>query len=154
MKNIFSKKISGYAFSILLLTIAIIGLGKLSVDVDYESYFDGESDRLNQHRAMEELYGRQDSIRLVLGFKENVDTKKWLVTVEQLTERAWKIPYSTRVDSLTNYPYVTYDEDEINIKSLYVTSDSLVSDELEKRVQYAKSHASIRGRLLSEDYKY
>ena len=58
-----------------------------------------------------------DNAVIGIGVKEGtVFTNEILSLIEDLTEKAWKTPHSLRVDSLSNYSYVSADGDDLYIE--------------------------------------
>ena len=123
-------------FAIALLLFCAFDLSQAILKADYELFFNGENKRLKVHRTIENLYGRQDSIRILIALPEKEAFDPIVLNhVQQLTELAWKIPYSNRVSSLSNYPYVKLDELDNIVEDLF--SSDLESAEIQRRKAYA-----------------
>lgn len=138
-------------FLCFLSTFACIaGLEHFKFDADPGIYF---SDNHKHYRAFKELettYGRVDSVVLVVKARQgSIYTRKNLKVIEDLTEVAWTLPYSTRVESIANYNYSWSENDELYVEPL--VSDALnLSDEQVARIKsVALSDADIVNRLSS-----
>ena len=68
-----------------------------------------------------------------------------------LTERAWKIPYSTRVDSVTNFQHTTADGDDLLVRDL--VDEAVLEDAAERsRVRaVALAEPRLAARLFARD---
>jgi len=68
-----------------------------------------------------------------------------------LTEAAWRVPWSTRVDSLTNYSHSEAVGDDLKVERLVDGAGSLGDDDLARTKRIALSEISVAGRLVSRD---
>ena len=62
-----------------------------------------------------------------------------------------RLPWSTRVDSLTNYYHSEAVEDDLNVERLVDDAGSLSDDDLARIERIALSEISVAGRLVSHD---
>ena len=81
----------------------------------------------------------------------SVFTREALGAIEELTEAAWRVPSSTRVDSLTNYTHTESVEDDLNVERLVDDAGSLSDDDLARIKRIALGEPSVAGRLVSHD---
>jgi predicted RND superfamily exporter protein len=63
-----------------------------------------------------------------------VFTRETLAAIEELTEAAWHIPYSSRVDSITNFQHTRSEKDELIVEDL-VTGALNLSDAAIQRIK-------------------
>ena len=108
----FLEKVDQYKSGILLLTgllalIAALGLARLSVTSDTRVFFAGDDPNLLQLEAFERTYSQNNNVLFVVTAGEGrmVDEDN-LQILQDLTEEAWQLPHSIRVDSLTNFPHI------------------------------------------------
>ena len=66
-----------------------------------------------------------------------------------LTEKSWKIPYSSRVDSITNFQHTQAEEDDLIVADL-VENPKLSTEELQKVKQIALNEPFLLNRLISK----
>ena len=94
-------------FSSLLIVIGSgNGLQFLTFNSDLRVFFSKENPHLQTLEDLENTYTKADNVAFVLEpASGNVFTRETLSAVETLTERAWHLPYSIRVDSITNYQH-------------------------------------------------
>jgi len=113
-----------YKWQTLLLTLIIAfviasGVQKLTFNSDYHVFFTDVNPQLRAFDELQEKYTKDNNIFIVLAPKnKNVFTKNNLLALEQLTARAWKTPYSSRVDALTNFQYTRAVDDDLYVEDL------------------------------------
>jgi len=66
---------------------------------DYRVFFSEDNPQLNAFETLQNTYTKNDNVLFVLAPKDGtVFTSETLASIEWLTEQAWQIPYSIRVD--------------------------------------------------------
>ena len=126
-------------FSIFGLFIAM-GLGYggkfISISSDYRYFFGEKNPQRLAFEELQNVYSKDDSALFVITPKDGkVFKKDTLAGLQFLTERAWQLPYSTRVDSITNFQHTYAEEDDLIVKDL-VTREEL--NDIENPVSYSK----------------
>ncbi|GAA4360687.1 efflux RND transporter permease subunit [Kangiella marina] len=92
--------------AIALLLSAMYGAKFLEIKPDYRVFFAEDNPQLIAFDHIQDTYDKADNVMMVLTPKEGeVFDKETLKTIQWLTEKAWHVPYSTRVDSVTNYQH-------------------------------------------------
>jgi len=144
----------GWIISILTLVIvllAAVGGKNLFFNNDYRIFFSPEDPRLQAFENLQNTYTKNDNVLIVLAPKDGlvfkVDT---LAAVEDLTERAWKTPYSMRVDSLSNYQHSESIEDDMSVGDLYEDAKSLSAEDVQRIKSVALSEPLLVHRIISE----
>jgi len=125
------------------------GLDNLGFSNDYRVYFSEENPQLQAFNNIQATYNKSDSVMFVLQPEDgDVFSQKALSAIQQLTEKAWKIPYSSRVDSLTNFQHTKAEEDDLIVSDLVV--DALVSKKERDAIkEIALNEPFLRNRLVS-----
>jgi predicted RND superfamily exporter protein len=137
-----------------LLVVAVLGYGArfIAFDTDYRVFFDKENPQLQAFEKVQNTYTKNDNILFVVAPEGgDVFAPQVLSAIEDMTKRAWQIPYSTRVDSLTNFQYSYAEGDELIVGDLVKDAASKSKDEIEAARQAALAEPLLRGRLLAED---
>ena len=87
---------------------------RIRFDASYEAFFSERNPQLAAHHAFQQVYSRSDNILIVLAPRQkDVFRREVLTAVEWLTEQAWQIPWSRRVDSLTNFQHTEAHGDDL-----------------------------------------
>ena len=95
------------------------GMRYLSFNNDLRAFFSKENPQLQALEALENTYNKIDNVYFILAPQDgNVFTRETLAAIEDLTEAAWQIPYSSRVDSITNFQHTRSEDDELIVEDL------------------------------------
>ncbi len=137
---------------ITVLIIAAMGYGAqfLSFTNDYRVFFSKENPQLVAFENLQDTYSKNDNVMMVLAPKDgNVFTAKNLKAITWLTELAWQTPYSTRVDSITNFQHTRADGDDLIVENLVYEDDDLTPQRIEDIKQIAINEPLLVNRLVS-----
>ena len=111
-----------WAVLIAAILVAVgVGTGArhLGLSTNYRTFFGDDNPDLLAFEAVENIYTKNDNVLFVVQPDEaTVFNARTLEAVAELTERAWKIPYSTRVDSITNFQHTWAEEDDLVVEDL------------------------------------
>ena len=92
--------------TLLFILILSIGLKSLGFKNDYRVYFSKENPQLIAFEAIQDTYNKSDNILFVIDPTEgDVFSPPVLQAIQLLTKEAWQLPYSSRVDSITNFQH-------------------------------------------------
>lgn len=124
----------------------------LSFTSDYRIFFSDENPQLTAYEDLQDIYTKTDNIFFVLKPKDGkVNTPEVLEIVRKLTEKSWTIPFSIRVDSLTNYQNTEAVEDDLSVADLVETTAGLTPVDLTKIEAVAQDEPALAARLISTD---
>ncbi len=126
-----------------VLIVAAVASGALQLKLtnSYRVFFSPDNPELMAFEAMENTYTKNDNVMFVVTpANGNVFTRDSLAIVRELTTRAWQLPYSNRVDSVTNFQHTRADGDELIVGDLVNDPATLSADEL----------ADVRASALAE----
>ncbi len=135
----------------VLATIALAAGGKnLAFTNDYRVFFSKENPQLLAFEELQEAYTKSDNVLIMLEPKDgDVFSADTLAAVADLTDRAWQIPFSIRVDSITNYQHMDAEEDDLIVADLVEEIDALSPGDLEGIREIALAQPTIVKKLLS-----
>jgi len=104
----------------LLLVMAAASGGRLLVfNTDYRVFFSDDNPQMLAFEAVEAQYSKNDNVMFILVPKGgNVFNQQTLEAIKILSEEAWQLPYSTRVDSLSNFQHTEANGDELIVRHL------------------------------------
>ena len=137
----------------LLVMLAASGGGRfLTVTSDYRTLFGEDNPHLAAFDALEATYSATNAALIAIAPRENsVFTRKTLSAIEELTEAVWQVPYSSRVNSLTNYSHSEAHGDDLVVEPLVDDALSLGDEDLARVREVALSASETAGRLVSHD---
>jgi predicted RND superfamily exporter protein len=139
--------------AVTLLAIAGMGTGAqhLTFTNDYRVFFGEENPQLLAFENLQDTYAKNDNVMFILVPADGeVFTRETLGAVAWLTERAWETPYSTRVESLTNYQHTSAEEDDLIVEDLGYQVESLEPSALERIRDIALGEPVLINRLVSK----
>ena len=153
-KNIFGEFVlrNRILFLLTLLFLTLLGASGgqfLYFDNDYRSFFGKENPQLNEFDKLQQTYTQVDNV--IFAFEplegQQANSPEVLSAVEELTEMGWQLPYSIRVDSLSNYQHTEVDQDDLIVRDLYF--DALNMNDQDKRLVevISTSEPSLAGRV-------
>ncbi len=139
----------------ILLTVLVVGaLGSgarfLSLTNDYEVFFGESNPQLAAFKNLQEIYTKNDNALIMLTPEDGqVFSTETLQAITELTDAAWNTPYSTRVDSLSNFQYTYAEEDDLTVEDLIEDPASISESELAEIKNIAMAQPLLVNRLLS-----
>jgi len=147
---VLSRPLTVVTLSLLIVGVAGFGAQYLTPKTDYRAYFSEKNPQLVSFNALQDAYTNSDSVVLVLAPEEgSVFTQDTLYLLSWLTEKAWEVPYSIRVDSLANYQYSVGQDDDLLVGELIQDRDALTIEEVRRIENIALNEPQIVGKLLS-----
>ncbi|GAA3941274.1 efflux RND transporter permease subunit [Litoribacillus peritrichatus] len=141
----------------LLATVAIfyvcfLGLKNITFTTDYRIFFSHDNPHMLAFENLQETYTKDDSLLFVIESKQgNVFEQKTLSMIEKITEDGWTVPYSSRVDSVTNYQHTYAEEDDLIVGNLIEYADELTEQDFRNAEQIALAEPILKDRIVSED---
>ncbi|MDH5711385.1 MAG: RND transporter, partial [Gammaproteobacteria bacterium] len=131
------------------------GMPRLSMSNDYRMFFGEDNPQLLEFERMQNTFNKNDNIMFVVTPKDGrVFTPEALTAIQAITKAGWQIPYSTRVDSITNYQHTRAEEDDLMVDDLVVNPEALDETQLAQLQQIAVNEPMLVHRLISPDSKY
>lgn len=144
-------------FTVIILTVLLVfaaaaGGSKLTFKSDYRVFFGEDNPELQAYEKVQATFTKNDNVAFVVAPKDGqVFTEKTLEAIHKLTEMSWQIPYSSRVDSITNYQHTVAEEDDLIVEDLVLEIEMLPELDLEKLKAIAVSEPLLLNKLISED---
>ena len=137
--------------ALLLTAASAAGLPMLDLATDYRVFFSPDNPDLAAYEAVENIYTKNDNVLFVLQpASGDVFTPELLDTMRSLTTDAWQIPYSTRVDGLTNFQHTWADGDELIVEDL-VGPGPITPEVVARARQVGLSEPMLVGKLVAPD---
>lgn len=136
--------------TVIVVLVSSSGMRFLTVTNDTRVFFSKDNPQLQALQALENTFSKDNSIFFVVAPKDaNVFTRETLKAVGELTEASWEIPYSSRVDSVTNFQHTRSEQDDLIVEDLVGDVAGLSDRELERIKGIALSEPLLVNRLIS-----
>ena len=141
--------------SIALVVAAAYGGQFLGFSNDYRMFFGDDNPQLLAFEKMQKTFNKNDNILFVVTPKSGkVFTPETLTVIQDITKEAWQIPYSTRVDSITNHQHTFAEEDDLIVDDLVSDPTALTVSDLTRIQSIAINEPMLVHRLISPDSKF
>lgn len=136
--------------TLLLVAAAASGARFLSFTTDYRAFFSNDNPQLAAFERLQNTYTKNDNVLFVLAPKDGkVFTNRALTAIERLTKESWQIPYSSRVDSVTNFQHTRGQGDDLIVRDLVENAAHLTPAELTAARKIALAEPLLQRRLIS-----
>lgn len=136
---------------VLLLALpALYGASRLGQTADNRAFFGPGNPDLVLLQKLEQRFSQVNNTLIAI---EPVDGTVFapaiVALVQEITEAAWRLPYSSRVDSLTNFQHVHADGEELIVEELLPPDAAPDAARLAAAKVVALEDPLVVGRLLS-----
>lgn len=139
-------------FSLVIVGMLASGGRFIGFATDYEVWFSKDNPQLQDFTTLQKTYDKSDNVVFLIAPKNGkVFTEKTLTSIEWLTKEAWQIPFSTRVDSLSNFQHTYANGDDLIVADLIQNARRLSNADMEKIKQIALNEPLLLHRAISED---
>ena len=151
----YGRGVLRWRWLILLVTVLLVALAAsggrfLWFDTDYRVFFSKDNPQLQSFEELQNVYGKNDNVLFVLApTGGEVFTAPVLAAVERLTEQAWQIPFSVRVDSVTNFQHTRAEGDDLFVADLVSDANTQPPEVLQEARQVALNEPLLVNRLIS-----
>ena len=139
-------------FIMTLLVVMSAGSGGRFIEFtnDYRVFFSEENPELQAFEEMQNIYTKTDNVLFVIAPEDNnVFNSSTLNMISELTELSWQIPYSTRVDSITNFQHTVAKEDDLLVGNLVDRRATLSLNDISYVREVALNEPLLVNRLVS-----
>lgn len=142
--------------SIVLVVLGALILGAGGKDAEFSAnqrdFFKQGDANLAKLVKIEDAYNSDKNVMvLVEPHDKNVFSPNSLKAIQQLTDFGWQVPYSQRVESLSNHLYTQVTEDELFVEYLVEDASQLSKQELQKRRDYAVEKVGVKDYLITRE---
>ncbi|MDA0822061.1 MAG: MMPL family transporter [Proteobacteria bacterium] len=159
MKNFevaFARWVIRNRYAIIVLSIAAIfvlaaGATKLRFDTSYRAFFSDDNPQLIAFENLENTYVKDDNVMVIVApLDKNIFTRDHLQAIEEITAASWQVPFSNRVDSISNFQYTEAEVDDLVVRDMVKDAQSLSDGELAKVRAAVMAEPALVKRLISE----
>ena len=137
--------------TLLFVFVVAKGTGFLGFATDYRVFFSKDNPQLVAFETLQNTYTKNDNVMFAVEPKDgNVFTRETLAIIEEITRASWKIPYSLRVDSITNFQYTWAEGDDLVVQDLVENAESFTDEQLKKVQEVALAEPLLLNRLITK----
>jgi predicted RND superfamily exporter protein len=159
MKQTWLNSIIRHPWITILVVVAITvaasyGGKNLYFRGDYKVFFDKDFPQLLAHEEMQRLFNKNDNVSIIVVPKEGtVFTEPMMAQIKELTDEAWQTPFSSRVDSVTNYQHTWAEEDDLVVEDLILELDAIDQAAVQRTKEVSTTEPNLVNSLVSPDGK-
>ncbi|MCF6219283.1 MAG: MMPL family transporter [Gammaproteobacteria bacterium] len=136
--------------AILVVVAVASGAKHLTFSSSYRVFFSADNPQLMAFDALEKSYTKNDNVMFIITPQAgDIITNETLEVIRQLTTDAWQMPYSTRVDSITNFQHTEANEDDLVVQDLVMEDEPLDQAARDKIRHIALQEPMLVNRLIS-----
>ena len=140
------------ASTLIAVLLTASGMRFLTFDNDLRVFFSEENPQLLALETLENTFNKTDNVYIVVAPKDkNVFTRENLSAIEELTKACWLIPYSSRVDSITNFQHTYSEDDDLIVEDLVIDALSMGAAEINRVREIALSEPRLLNNDVSPD---
>ena len=156
----FTRLMIRWRYAVVLVSLGLVALAGyggqyLAFSNDYRVFFGADNPQLQAFERMQNTFNKNDNISFVITPKDGrVFSAETLSAILEITEEAWQIPFSTRVDSITNYQHTSADGDDLVVDDLVRDPTGLSNEDLQQLQFIAVNEPLLLHRLISPDSHY
>ena len=144
--------ILGLVTALTLLSAA--GAQFLYFDNDYRVFFGKENPQLTAFEQIQQTYTKIDNVNFAVDpISGKANTPEVLSAVEELTDIAWQLPFSIRVDSLSNHQHTEVDGDDLIVRDLYTDVVSMTADEQALVDRVSTTEPALAGKIHDKQHR-
>ncbi|MEL6584908.1 MAG: efflux RND transporter permease subunit [Pseudomonadota bacterium] len=136
--------------SILASVLISYGASTLRFAGDYRVFFGAENPEFLASQRAEQTFGRSDSVGfLVIPPAGDIYTANTMEVVHALTNASWRLPFVSRVDSLTNFQHTYGLEGELVVEDLLFDPSEATPERLADIRAIAENEPLLDGFVVS-----
>lgn len=152
----YAQLIIRWRWLVVLLSALAIGVSLVSIkenikfSTDYRVFFGPNNPQVLAFDKIEADYTKVDQISFIFAPEAGtilspriIDSMRWF------TEEAWKLPYATRVDSLTNFQHTTAVGDDLNVEPLVPEEGEITQADVDHLAAVALKEPLLTESLIS-----
>ena len=139
---------------VTLLMVMTAGKGgeNITFSSNYRVFFAEGNEQLEAFDSLQDTYSKSDNVMFVMTpTNGDIFNKEFLAAVHDVTDQAWQLPWSTRVDSISNYQHTEGFEDDLVVSDMVEEPGELDAGAIERIKQVTLNEPVIIKRLLAKD---
>jgi hypothetical protein len=144
------------AASLVAVAAMTAGARHLHFDTDFRAYFGPGNPQLQAFDESQKVYAKSDAILFAFAPKadsgmSDVFNARALAAIREFTAETWTLPYTTRVDSITNFQHTEASGDDLAVGALLPDDVALTPARIARVKAVALSEPALLNRLINHD---
>lgn len=136
----------------VLLALGLASGGRFIVfSNDYRYFFSDENPQLKEFDTLQKIFTKNDNVLIVMeDNNQDVFTPEFLKLIQNVTREAWLTPFSSRVDSITNFQHTFAEGDDLIVMDLIPEDSEYTPEGLQTKKQIALEEPLLLHRLINQ----
>lgn len=153
----YSRWLMRWRWLVILATLIVVGfiasgMRFLEFTTDYRAFFSPSNPQLQAFENMQDTYAKADNVMFVITPKDGkVFSPQTLNSIKWLTTQTWQMPFSNRVESITNFQHTSAVEDDLLVADLVNDPHTLSRTQLDHIKQIALNEPVLHKRLINPE---
>ncbi|MEM9045328.1 MAG: MMPL family transporter [Pseudomonadota bacterium] len=140
------------AVSLIITMLMAMNASGLGIASNYRVFFSKENPELTAFETFQATYTKNDNFLFVVAPKDGqAFSGETLAAIEEMTVEAWQIPFSIRVDSITNFQSTRAIEDDLIVEDLVEGGIDLDAAVRAAKQEIALAEPILRDQLLTRE---
>jgi uncharacterized protein len=136
--------------SLLAVGAMVAGMARLHFSTDFRVYFGPDNPQLQAFNELQNVYTKNDNSFIVVRPKTgDVFQPRVLEAVRRLTREGWTLPYTIRVESVTNFQHTRASGDDLAVGALLPDDVELTPERIAAVREVALHDPILLHRLVS-----
>ncbi|OUR89086.1 hypothetical protein A9Q81_22465 [Gammaproteobacteria bacterium 42_54_T18] len=137
---------------LLFFAVCVSGSIYIPLKTDYRAFFSKEDPYFLNDQQLLDTYVPNDNVLFVLSPANGQALSSESLQLQiDMTDAAWQLPFSVRVDSLVNFQHISSAEDELTVKDLIEDLQGYDGQRLVELRKVIRDDTELLGRLLAYD---
>ncbi len=138
--------------ALLLALLAGSGGRFLTPNNDYRIFFSEDNPQLIEFDKVQRTYTKIDNVLFAITpGSGDVYSADSIAAIQELTDKAWQLPFSLRVDSLTNFQHTKALEDDLVVGDLIASDRQYTPTEIKEAQLAASQEPFLQALLIDRD---
>lgn len=138
------------AVTVVIMSVLASGGRFLAFTNDYRVFFGPDNPQLLAFDDLQETYTKSDNLFIMMEPNSGtVFDKSTMAAIVDATERSWQVPYSIRVDSISNFQHTRAEEDDMFVEELIEEPEFFEQADIERIQAIALDQPQLVNKLVS-----
>ncbi|QXD23872.1 hypothetical protein F7C95_18455 [Opitutia bacterium ISCC 51] len=155
MENFAAWTIRNRWLILILSVIFTLGAGYGAKNIEflnnYRIFFSEDNPQLQAFDQLQRVYTKDDQVLIAMTpAGGDAFDRQFLEAIEWTTAEAWKLPFTTRVDSITNFQNSVAEADDLYVDDLIINPTAMSQAELDYTQETALTEPLLAERLITQ----
>lgn len=135
----------------LLIVVTSLGAKNLYFRGDYRVFFEEDNPQRLAYEKMQRVFTKNESLSIIISRNDggSLFNEQSLTLIKRLTDDSWQMPFSTRVDSITNFQHTYAVDDDLIVEDLLLNLDWLDDERVQRIRSVSLAEVDLVDKMIS-----